>query len=455
MNMPVCPIEYRYGFPRMKRLFTEEAKLDRILMVEGALALAQAGTGRFPKHDAERIASAAKGGRVKLGRVKELEAATRHDIMAVVKAFAEQCGSSGRFVHLGATSNDITDTVQALQFRDAIDILRSDLAGMRDALMVRALEHKDTVMVGRTHGQWAIPITFGLKLAVFVSEFQRHIERLDQARERVCVGKMSGAVGTGAGYGPRALEIQEKVMGKLGLAAPDATSQIIQRDRYAEFVFLMANIAASVEKLATEIRLLQRSEVGEVQEPFDEKKQVGSSTMAQKRNPVTCENSCGLARIVKAYVAPALENVPLWHERDLTNSSAERMILPHACILTDFILRNMTAVVKGMKVRPEAMLANLASTRGLIMSESVMLALVSKGMDRQEAHELLRVASARATAEKRDLLPVLSEDKRVREHLSPKELRSALDYSCYTGSSAEIVDRLARKLGKLRTPAKK
>jgi adenylosuccinate lyase len=430
----------------MKRLFTEQAKLDHILEVEAALAVAQAEEGRFPKKDAQRIAEAARSGRIKLQRVKELEAATRHDIMAVVKAFAEQCGESGRFVHLGATSNDITDTAMALQFKEALGLLRSDLAGMRDALLARAVEHKDTVMLGRTHGQWALPITFGLKLAVFVSEFQRHIERLDQAGPRVCVGKMSGAVGTGAGYGGKAIGIQERVMTKLGLGIPDATNQVIQRDRHAEFVFLMANIAASVEKLATEIRLLQRSEVGEVQEPFDEKKQVGSSTMAQKRNPVTCENSCGLARIVRAYVTPALENVPLWHERDLTNSSAERMMIPHACILTDYILRNMTTVVKGMKVNAGAMLANLKSTRGLIMSESVMIALVGKGMDRQDAHELLRVASARVSAENSDLQKVLSEDAAVKKLLTAKELAAALDYSGYTGDSVETVDRLARKL---------
>jgi adenylosuccinate lyase len=444
--MSVCPIDYRYGFPEMKALFTEQAKLDHILEVESALALAQAEAGRFPKKDAQRIAEAARGGRIKLQRVKELEAATRHDIMAVVKAFAEQCGDSGRFVHLGATSNDITDTAMAIQFKQAFGILRADLVGMRDALLARAVEHKNTVMLGRTHGQWALPITFGLKLAVFVAEFQRHIERLDQAQDRVCVGKMSGAVGTGAGYGGKAFEIQDRVMKKLSLGIPDATNQVVQRDRHAEFVFLMANIAASVEKLATEIRLLQRSEVGEVQEPFDEKRQVGSSTMAQKRNPVTCENSCGLARIVRAYVTPALENVPLWHERDLTNSSAERMMIPHACILTDYILRNMTKVVSGMKVNPAAMLANLRSTKGMIMSESVMIALVGKGMDRQDAHELLRTASARAMAGNSDLHDVLSREPAVKKLLNPKELAAAMDYAGYTGDSAETVDRLARKL---------
>ena len=445
--MSVCPIEFRYGHEQMKRLFSEDAKLAYILTVEGALALAQAGAGRIPQKDAACIDRAARSGNVKLARVKQIEKATRHDIMAVVKAFAEQVGSSGRFVHLGATSNDITDTATALQLKEATAILRSDCLELRDALLEKAVRHRQTVMLGRTHGQWAIPITFGLKLAVFASEFQRHIDRLDQARERVCVGKMSGAVGTGAGLGPRALDIQEDVMRRLGLGVPDATSQILQRDRLAEFVFVLANISASVEKLATEVRLLQRSEVGEVQEPFDEERQVGSSTMAHKRNPVVCENACGIARVVRGFVMPALENVPLWHERDLTNSSSERLIIPHACILTDYILRNMTGVVKGLKVRPEAMLANLESTRGLIMAESVMLALVSKGMDRQEAHELLRRASLKATACPGALESVLLEEPAVKKLLSARELKDAMDYSRYTGTAAETVDRLARKLG--------
>jgi len=440
-------MEFRYGHAQMKRLFGEESKLSFILTVEGALALAQAGAGRIPHKDAVCIDRAARSGKVKLARVKQIERSTRHDIMAVVKAFAEQVGSSGRFVHLGATSNDITDTAMALQLKEAITILRSDCLELRDALLEKAVKHKDTVMLGRTHGQWAIPITFGLKMAVFASEFQRHIDRLDQARERVCVGKMSGAVGTGAGLGPRALEIQEDVMKRLGLGAVDASSQIIQRDRLAEFVFVLANISASVEKLATEVRLLQRSEVGEVMEPFDEKHQVGSSTMAHKRNPVVCENACGISRVVRGFVVPALENVPLWHERDLTNSSSERLVIPHACILTDYILRNMTGVVKGMDVRPETMLANLESTRGLIMAESVMLELVSKGMDRQEAHELLRRASLNASAGKSTLESVLLGDQVVMNHLTPRELGRALDYSSYTGTSAETVTRLARKLG--------
>jgi adenylosuccinate lyase len=439
-------MEFRYGFPEMKRLFSEEAKLSFILTVEGALALAQAESGRIPQNDAVCIDTAARSGKVKLSRVKQIERATRHDIMAVVKAFAEQVGSSGRFVHLGATSNDITDTATALQLKEAITILRSGCIDLRDALLDKAVKHRNTVMLGRTHGQWALPITFGLKMAVLASEFQRHVDRLDQARERICVGKMSGAVGSGAGLGPKALKIQASVMKRLGLETPDATNQVVQRDRHAEFVFVLANISASIEKLATEVRLLQRSEVGEVSEPFDEEKQVGSSTMAHKRNPVVCENACGISRVIRGFVVPALENVALWHERDLTNSSSERMIIPHACILTDYILKNMITVVKGMKVRPETMLANLRSTRGLIMAESVMLALVSNGMDRQEAHELLRKASIKAQAGESTLETVLLDDPVARKHLTPKELRNALDYSSYTGTSAETVDRLDKKL---------
>jgi len=445
--MSVCPVDFRYGHDRMKGIFNEEAKLSYILSVEGALALAQAAVGRIPQKDAEAIDRAARSGKVRLERVKEIEKATRHDIMAVVKAFAEQVGPSGRFVHLGATSNDITDTATALQLKEAIAILRSGCGALRDALLEQAVRHKDTVMLGRTHGQWAIPITFGLKMAVFASEFQRHVDRLDQAAERVCVGKMSGAVGTGAGLGPRALEIQDDVMARLGLGVPDATSQIIQRDRLAEFVFVLANISASVEKLATEIRLLQRSEVGELSEPFDEEKQVGSSTMAHKRNPVVCENACGIARVVRGFVIPALENVPTWHERDLTNSSSERIFVPHACILTDYILGNMTDVVSGMNVRQDAMAANLESTRGLIMAEPVMIALVGKGMDRQDAHELLRKASIKASAGKGTLEGLLLAEPAVKKLLSARELKDALDFSKYTGTAAATVERLARKLG--------
>jgi len=235
-------------------------------------------------------------------------------------------------------------------------------------------------------------------------------------------------------------------MESIGLHAPDATNQIIQRDRYAEFIFVLANIAASVEKLATEIRLLQRSEVGELSEPFDEKKQVGSSTMAQKRNPIVCENSCGLARVVRGYVTPALENVSLWHERDLTNSSSERIILPHACILTDYILQNMTKVVKGIRVNRDAMQANLEETGGSIMAESVMLALTEKGMGRQEAHEVLRKSAIDARNKDRPLHEVLRADKKVRKLLPGTELDKALDYSSYIGVAVETVERLARKI---------
>ncbi|MGQ9583368.1 MAG: adenylosuccinate lyase [Thermoplasmatota archaeon] len=446
--MSVCPLEFRYGYEEMKRVFTEEAKLERLLRVEGALALAEASVGLVPRRDAERIARVARSGVVGLERVRELERETRHDIMAVVRALAERCGPSGRFVHLGATSYDIVDTATALQLAEALDIIGADLCALRDALIAQAVRHRGTVMLGRTHGQWALPTTLGLKLAVLASEFQRHIERLHEARPRICVGKMSGAVGTGAGFGPRALRVQEEVMRRLGLGIPDAANQILQRDRHAEFVFLLANVSTSVEKLATEVRLLQRSEVGEVEEPFDEARQVGSSTMPQKRNPVVSENACGLARVVRSLVAPALESNILWHERDLTNSSTERVVLPHAAILTDYILRNMTGVVRGMTIRPERMRANLEAAGGEVMAESVMLALTSKGMDRGEAHELVRRAAISAASRGIRFEEALRADGRVRSLLSAEEMAKALDPYNYIGVAEELVKRLAAKLSR-------
>ncbi|MEM2870391.1 MAG: adenylosuccinate lyase [Thermoplasmata archaeon] len=442
----VCPLDFRYGSEEMKRLFTEEARLGTLLKVEAALALAEAEAGLIPREDAERIASTVFRNEVSLERVRELEKETRHDVMAVTLALAERCGPSGRFVHYGATSYDIVDTALALQLGEALDIIRSDLISLRDALLEQAVRHKGTVMLGRTHGQSALPTTFGLKLAVFVSEFGRHIERLDQARPRICTGKMSGAVGTGAGFGSRALEIQRNVMRRLGLGIPEATNQILQRDRHAEFVLLLASISTSVEKLATELRLLQRSEVDEVREPFEEASQVGSSTMAQKRNPIVSENACGLARVVRSLVIPALESNVLWHERDLTNSSAERILIPHAAILTDHILRNMTSVVRGMEVRTEKMRANLEAAGREIMAEPVMLALIAKGMDRGEAHGLVRRISLRTSSGREDFGKAMMGEPEIRRLLTPEELERMLAPSAYIGAAVEIVEALAARV---------
>lgn len=333
----------------MKALFSEDAKLQRLLDVESALVRAHAKVGNVPAKAAEDVRKAANTRTVSTDRVAEIEKEIGHDVMAVVLALSEKAGDAGRFVHLGATSNDITDTATALQLRDAFRILEEDLDHLKAALLSLAKRHRKTVMLGRTHGQAAVPITFGLKMAVYGLEVARHIERLREAAPRVCVGKMSGAVGTGAAFGPKALELQALVMEDLGLGYEEASGQIVGRDRHAELFGLLANVASSAEKFATEVRNLQRTEIGEAAEAFGDR-QVGSSTMANKENPVTSENVCGLARIVRGFVVPAYENVPLWHERDLTNSAAERIMIPHALILVDDLLAKLADVFRTLRV---------------------------------------------------------------------------------------------------------
>ncbi|MEE9592105.1 MAG: adenylosuccinate lyase, partial [Thermoplasmata archaeon] len=412
----LCPLDYRYGRPEMKAILSEENRLKKLLAVEVALAEALATVGQIPRDAAKAIASASEGGLVKAERIAELEAEIKHDTMAMVLALSEASGDYGRYVHLGATSSDITDTAAALQLKEALPLLEKGLHRLQEALLSLAQEHKDTVMVGRTHGQAAIPLTFGMKMAVFALEVHRHRTRLQEVSGRILVGKMSGAVGTGAAFGKDAVEIQELVMVNLGLRAEEAATQIVGRDRYAEYVAVLAGIAASLERFATEVRNLQRTEIGEVAEAFGEK-QVGSSTMGQKENPITSENISGLARIVRAFVGPAYENVILWHERDLSNSSAERFILPHTTVLVDDLLHKAAEVFETLRVRPDRMEENLRATGGLLMAEAIMMALARKGMDRQETHELTRRLSRTSKAEGRPFREVLLEDEAVASHL--------------------------------------
>jgi len=347
--MPILPIDTgRYGTPEMLRIFEEESYVQKMLDVEAALAWAHAQVGDIPHEDAERIAEMASTQHVKLDRIKEIEKEIKHDIMSLVRAFAEACGPSGAYIHLGVTSYDVVDTARALQLREAADVLRRKLDYLELALTKGAERYKEVMMIGRTHGQHALPLTFGLKLSVWMREISRHIQRLAECRQRLIVGKMSGAVGTQAGLGPKAIEIQALVMKKLGIEAAEVSTQIIQRDRHAEFVCLLAMIASSLDKFAAEIRELQRTEIGEVFEPFEEKKQVGSSAMPHKRNPELCERICGLAKIVRSLAVPALENIPTWHERDLTQSSSERFVIPEACILTDYMLHLMIGVISNL-----------------------------------------------------------------------------------------------------------
>ena len=442
----LCPIDFRYGRPAMKRIFAEEARLQRLLDVEAALAQAQAKAGLIPAAAAKEIAAKATTKVVSVERVLEIEKETRHDIMAVVTALSEKCGGEGaRYVHFGATSNDISDTATALQLPDAIRVLREDLRELRAVLASLAKRHRSTVMLGRTHGQAAVPMTFGLKIAVFASEVDRHLERLAETEPRVVVGKMSGAVGTGAAMGERSGEVERGVMESLHIGLEEAATQIVGRDRYAEFVAVLANIAASLEKFCTEVRNLQRTEIGEAAEAFETDRQVGSSTMAQKENPVTSENVCSLARVIRGFVVPAYEDVPLWHERDLTNSAAERIILPHAAVLVDDILAKTADVFRGLRVYPDRMRANLEATKGQVMAEAVMIALAGKGLGRQEAHKLVRDAAMEARKKDVQLKEILAGHPAVKKLLAAKELDNAMDPDRYVGRSAQIVDAIVSK----------
>lgn len=447
MDNPVCPLDYRYGRKELKDLFGETKRLQYLLDVEAALARAHAKVGNIPKSSATEITNKASTKYVKVERVNKIESETKHDIMAVTRALAEKCsGDAGKYIHLGATSYDTVDTANALQFAESTEYIKKELKNLRNTLLNLAKKHKKTIMIGRTHGQHTIPITFGLKMAGYAMEVERHLERLFECKSRLLVGKLSGAVGTGAALGPKALKIQEEMLKELRLGVEDVSTQIVCRDRYNELLGVLCNIAVSMEKFATEIRNLQRDEIGEVVEAFEAKKQVGSSTMPHKRNPITCEQICGLARIVRGFIIPTYENAIQWHERDLCNSSAERFIIPHSIILTDWIIHKTNTVFKNIKVFPNRMKKNLKISKGLPMAESLMTTLINKGMGRGDAHELMRKTSLKAIKEEKTLKEVFKIENKKLKLLSDKEIEYALNPVNYLGSTEKIIDRVIKKL---------
>jgi len=444
--LPILPIDTgRYGTPEMRKIFEEEARVQKMLDVEAALACAHAEVGNIPREDAEKIVATASTKYVRLDRIKEIEREIIHDVASFVRALAEACGSSGAYVHLGATSYDIVDTAIALQLKEALGLLEKRLNNLEKILMERSLQYKNTLMMGRTHGQHALPITLGFKFAVWMREISRHIQRLRQCKDRVLVGKMTGAVGVQAGLGPHAMKIQELVMQRLGIKHAEISTQIVQRDRHAELVCLLAIIASTLDNFATEIRQLQRPEIGELFEAFETEKRVGSSTMPHKQDPETCETICGLAKITRGLVIPALENVKTWHERDMTQSSAERFTIPEACILVDYMLFLITNVVANLYVDEQRMLKNMELTQGRAMSESVMIALTRKGMSRQEAHELLRRLTIKSKMEERHFGEILLADEVVCEKLGEKEIAEALNPRNYLGTALEQVELMVEK----------
>ncbi len=438
--MIVHPIDYRYGTDDMKRIWSEDSKIKRMIWVEIALLRALAKKGYLSEEKVKKAQEQAL--KVTPQRVKEIEREIKHDVMALVKAISEVVDPEvARWVHFGATSNDITDTAVATQLRDSVKILKLKLKRLIELFVNKAIEYKDVVCLGRTHGQPALPTTYGFRFAVWASELARHLIRLRQMKERLLVGQMSGAVGTQAGFGKDGFEIEEEVMRLLGLKPAIISTQIVPRDIYCEYVEFLANLATTLEKIATNFRVLQRAEVGELMEEFG-RKQVGSSTMPHKRNPIDCENICGIARVIRGFVEPQHQSAILWEERDLTNSSAERIILVEATVLTDHILTKMIKVVERIRLNLDRIRENLERLKGLNLSEAVMIALTKKGLGRQEAHELVRNASMRAYEKGTGLLDELLKDEVVRRYLSEDEIRELLKPENYLGTAKERIDKV-------------
>ena len=441
--MQIHPIDFRYGTPEMKTVWSEENRFCCVVSAETALVSALASCGIIPEADANAVSSHAH--EATLARAKEIEAEIGHDLMGMVKALSEVCGEAGRYVHFGATSSDILDTATGLQLKQALDILDAKLEGFLAVLLNRAEETKHLVCIARTHGQHALPMTYGLRFAVWAEEIARHRLRISEIRPRAAVGKLTGAVGTLASLGKDGLRVQAEMMRRLGLSDAGLTTQVIARDRYAEYIFLLANIASTLEKIAVAVRSLQRTEIGEVSESFG-KNQVGSSTMPHKRNPVKCEQVCGLSRIIRGMVEPALLNNTLWDERDLTNSASERITFPEASVLTDHCLKVMTAVISGLEIHEDAVKRNLDLLQGVNLAESVMLELTRRGMPRQDAHEIIRRASLQALDERRPLAEILSAVPGVAELLPAEEIAGFFTAESYLGLSVEQTESLIQRL---------
>ena len=426
----------RYTRDEMAALWSPAARYAAWLQVELAVCEVYARRGRIPSEAVERIRRSA---RIDARRIDELEATTRHDVVAFLAQLEEAIGADSRFVHLGLTSSDVVDTALALQLQRAADLLLQGLERLRETLRRLALAHKETLMVGRTHGVHAEPTTFGLKAALWHAEAGRNLERLRRAKEAVRAGKISGAVGTFAHVDP---DVEEEVCRELGLVPEPVSTQVVQRDRHAEFVGALALLAASLEKIALEIRNLQRTEVLEAEEPFAEG-QTGSSAMPHKRNPVGAEQVCGLARLVRANALAALEDVALWHERDISHSSVERVILPDSTCLVDYMLHQMDRILAGLQVYPARMRENLDRTHGLIFSQRVLLALTERGLPRQRAYELVQRNAMRAWREGRSFQEILAADPDVAALLTPAALGSCFDAAWYLRN----VDAVYKRLG--------
>ena len=419
----------------MGRIWSDQRRYETWLLVETAAADAMAAAGIVPPEAARDIR---ERGAFDIARIEEIEQVTQHDVIAFTTAVAEKVGPSARWLHFGLTSSDVIDTAQALQMREACDVLLKDLDGLAEAIRERALEHRRTPMIGRTHGVHAEPMTFGLKLALWYAEVGRDIERVRRARAVVSVGKLSGAVGT---FGHLPPEIEADVCRRLGLEPAPVASQVIQRDRHAELLSAIAITGASLEKFALEVRGLQKTEIGEVEEPFG-KGQKGSSAMPHKRNPIGAEQIVGLARLLRGNAHAAFENIALWHERDISHSSVERVILPDSFIALDHMLRRMTRIVRGMVVNVERMRENLNRSRGVVFSGTVLLELAKKGVSREQAYEWVQRNAMRSFAEQLDFKTLLFADPDITRALPAAEIERAFDLDEHLRHVDHIFDRV-------------
>ncbi len=431
----IHPIDYRYGSEGIRKIFEEDNRLQLLLDVEAAIARAHADLGHIPAEAADAIENNAKLSIATKEEIYEEEKRTNHDIMAMVRVLADKCGDWGRYVHFGATSNDINDTASAMQFRDAIDLILDEMAELKNALKRLAIENKGLVCVGRTHAQHAIPTTYGMKFALFLDELKRNEERMLVSYGRNC-GKIAGAVGTMASYDD-GFAMAEKVGDILDINMATITNQVVPRDIYAEIMLNIALLGSLLDKMATEVRNLQRTEINEAAEGF-KSTQVGSSTMPHKKNPITSEKTCGLARILYGNVIPSLLNNVLWHERDLTNSAPERAIIPESFILLDEMLRGMISVYGSLVLFPDNIRKNLYMSNGKNMAEAIMIALTKKGASRQDAHEILRKISLVGD----DFIGAVKSNEEIRGYLSEDEIECLLIPENYIGEAVNLVDRV-------------
>jgi adenylosuccinate lyase len=426
----------RYSLPKMAEIWEDKNKFSKFLEIELLTCEALSKLGKIPKKSLLKIK---KRARFNLGIIKRLEEKTQHDVVAFVNNVASNLGKEAKYLHMGLTSSDLLDTTLSLQCRQATGILLEDLDRLSKVLARKAKKYKDTICIGRTHGVHAEPITLGLKFCLWFSETSRNIKRLKEAREAISVGKISGAVGTYAHVSPY---VEKYILRRLGLKPADISTQIIQRDIHAEVLTVLAIIGSSLEKFATEIRHLQKTEVLEIEEPF-EKGQIGSSAMPHKKNPVICERICGLARVLRANALVSLENIALWHERDISHSSTERIILPDSTIMLDYMLNKFIYVIEELQVYPENMMANLIKTKGIFFSQRILLELMKKGISRPKAYELVQSCALKSWKEKISFKDILIKEKRISEYLTKQEIESYFSLDYYLRN----VNKIFKKVG--------